>query len=418
MSFTPFHVSSSVHFEMEAPLFCINTGTDVPRAIHLLVYMGMKLKREAQGAMDFVDNRRLTSVDNIPFKDSKVAFALGSGEHKVYYGDCELVVDVKAFFSEVQSVVLVKTYPNSTVAKQVTIRGMKSREHMETLLKDASAFVASEFLQDGVVQYMFQPKNRILAAMGYMKSRPRQSMFLKQGQADKLFNAVKDFIDSKDVYSRCFVPYKMNIFMYGLPGSGKTSLITAVASEFNLGLVVIPFSENLTDETLVYGITKAHEIGCRIVVLEDVDCLFDQNRKPHDHDRTGLTLSGLLNCMDGILRGGAGGMMMFLTANFTTQIDAAVLRSARVDLAIPFTHADEFQAKACYEFYASVFGWKTDEDEWARFWKGVGCMQFSVATLQQHFFKQGALCVEDFKEAVRHSGKGGVLEDTAGLFYT
>ena len=378
----------------------------------------MRLKREANGNIDVVDTRRLANADILSFKNTKIAFALGDGVHRVYYEESVLSVEVKSSLSDGGGILALNTYPIVTIPKQVTIKGLKSSRQMEGLLKDASEFVTSDLLSNGAIQYMFQPKNRNLTGMGVLKERPRHSLFMKEGQADRLFSEVKSFIDSQDIYNKCFMPYKMNIFMYGLPGSGKTSLITAVATEFSLGLAVIPFSPSLTDETLVYGLTKAHEIGCRIVVLEDVDCLFDQNRKPDDHNRTGLTLSGLLNCMDGILRSGANGMIMFLTANFTTQIDAAVLRSARVDLTIPFTYADEFQVRACYEFYASVFEWTVDEEEWGKFWKGIACMQFSVATLQQYFFKRGALCVEDFKDAVRNSGKEGVMEDTAGLFYS
>lgn len=58
--------------------------------------------------------------------------------------------------------------------------------------------------------------------------------------------------------------------------------------------------------------------------------------------------------MDGISRRTSvrvGGLIMFFTANCGTEIYAAVLRSARVDIAIEFSRADEFQARACYAFY-------------------------------------------------------------------
>ena len=49
--------------------------------------------------------------------------------------------------------------------------------------------------------------------------------------------------------------------------------------------------------------------------------------------------------MDGLLRGGADGLIMFLTANMTSKIDEAMLRTARVDLSLAFTHADRFQGR-------------------------------------------------------------------------
>ena len=101
---------------------------------------------------------------------------------------------------------------------------------------------------------------------------------------------------------------------------------------------------------------RASQLDCRLIALEDVDCLFEHTRKPHDSAKTLLTLSGLLNGMDGLLRGGADGLIMFLTANTTSEIDEGTLRTARVDLSLAFTHADRFQANACFMFYSSVLG--------------------------------------------------------------
>ena len=92
-------------------------------------------------------------------------------------------------------------------------------------------------------------------------------------------------------------------------------------------------------------LTFHKQLDCLLIVLENVDCLFEHEHKPHDSAKTLLTLSGLLNCMDGLLRGGADGLIMFLTANMTSKIDEAMLRTARVDLSLAFTHADRFQGR-------------------------------------------------------------------------
>ena len=69
-----------------------------------------------------------------------------------------------------------------------------------------------------------------------------------------------------------------------------------------------------------------------------MDCLFEHKRKPHDSAKTLLTLLGLLNCMDELLRSGSDGLIMILTANMTSDIVKAMLLTARVDLSLAFTH--------------------------------------------------------------------------------
>ena len=88
---------------------------------------------------------------------------------------------------------------------------------------------------------------------------------------------------------------------------------------------------------------------------------------------------------------------------------------SRIDFHLSFTHADEYQTHACYDFYRP-----NDSEGWAVFWQGIHCFQFTTAALQQFFFKHRAdteLSVEKFKAFVRAEGKEGICQDTAGLFY-
>ena len=408
-------------------VFCFNSGADRPYVVHLLVYLAQKVQ---SGKLDFVSCRAMGGCDSWAVGDDEdddevppFSFILGDGKHMVLYDDSHLTVNVEAIPSHVT---VQKVDGVAVLSKCVSIIGLKDADQMRKLLKESTDFVGAFLRECGmaselVTRYVFDPKHRILMNLGKLKPRSRKSLFLKNGETDRLFGVVKDFIDSRDEYMRCCVPYKLNVLLYGLPGSGKTSIITSIATEFKLDMVIIPFSSNLTDDGLANAFNRARQMGCRIVVLEDVDCLFEEGRKPQGTVKTGLTLSGLLNCMDGILRGSADGMIMFLTANLTDKIDEAMLRTSRVDLAMGFTHADEFQSRSCYEFYRSLFGW--EQEDWALFWDGVGCFQFSTALLQQYFFQKrmasgSVLCVEEFKKSVRVAGKEGTLKPIDGLVYT
>ena len=400
--------------------FC--TASDRPCALQLLVY----LSREAREApLEYVDVLHLGGYACMQSEDDEDEakrphhFQLGVGTHTVTYEGRELEVEVRLGVTEGRFLDY-KTFSRKYVSKQFTLRGLESRAQMERLLRDASAHVAALLKSEQTERacnYVFDAEQQQFTRMGYLPNRRLESLFLKEGEGETLFALVDGFLKSKDEYERCAVPYKLNVLLHGLPGTGKTSLITTVAAHFKLHVAVIPFSPKLTDDTLARGIAHACTIGCRVIALEDVDCIFTNERKQSD---VPLTLSGLLNCMDGILRGASTGLIMFLTANTTEAIDEAVLRTARVDFSMLFTHANKYQTRTCYEFYAKTLGWTFAEAEWEAFWEEISCFQFTPATLQQYFFRERALDGARFKRLVYSTGKEATTQqakEKRGWFY-
>ena len=110
----------------------------------------------------------------------------------------------------------------------------------------------------------------------------------------------------------------------GLPasraaGTGKTTLVLAVAGELKLSVAVLSLSNRLmSDESL-----RSH--GRR---LAGRDAPLDRGRrlrlqgKPIDHGDTGVTLSGLLNALDGV--SSREGRVLFLTTNHPERLDPAL----------------------------------------------------------------------------------------------
>ena len=64
-----------------------------------------------------------------------------------------------------------------------------------------------------------------------------------------------------------------------------------------------------------------------MLLIEDVDCVFKTERTTTD--QTGVTLSGLLNALDGV--SSREGRVLFLTTNHPERLDAALVRPGRVD---------------------------------------------------------------------------------------
>jgi chaperone BCS1 len=150
---------------------------------------------------------------------------------------------------------------------------------------------------------------------------------------------IKDFQDSRAWYDSVGMPYHRSYLFHGPPGTGKTSSLLGLSSYFQKSLYLLKL-HHMTDDTLVSALRRVDANS--MVVLEDVDCLNNKRRgvvkekkkKKDDEEKDkavagGLTLSGLLNALDGIET--PSGSMFFMTTNLIKKLDPALLRPGRVD---------------------------------------------------------------------------------------
>ena len=273
--------------------YCFGTVRDQPYASHMLVYMAQKLRGEECGRLDFVSALRLggsarwdyEEEDDEPYVHS---FELGEGVHTVWFENTQLTVSVTVAASdEIKRVVKFASYSSgASLSKQVTVSGVKSYEQLQRLMRAATAFASALLREESgpnsrVTHSLYIAEGRQFNKLGLLRRRDAQSLFLKEGEMDTLFNLVDGFLKSKDDYERCSVPYKLNLLLYGVPGSGKTTVIKALASRFGLNVAVIPFSPKLTDDSLAHGLTLAGCNGSRIVARQAPQTQRQQRRVAH-----------------------------------------------------------------------------------------------------------------------------------------
>lgn len=172
-----------------------------------------------------------------------------------------------------------------------------------------------------------------------------ESVILRAGEKERLIRDLETFRASGQRYRRLGVPYHRGYLLYGPPGSGKTSLVSALAAKFGMSIYAVNLTE-LTDRTLKTAISEVPENS--LILFEDIDCMEAGSRRPEDgrgagehtpDDRDnekrvpagpfGVTLSGLLNVLDGFHA--PDNVVFVMTTNKVEKLDPALLRPGRID---------------------------------------------------------------------------------------
>lgn len=189
--------------------------------------------------------------------------------------------------------------------------------------------------------------------------RPKRefdSVVLDSNLAESILADVAEFLQSRDWYTQRGVPYRRGYLLHGPPGCGKTSFIMGLAGKLGYDICQMNLSDSaLADDRFGYMMTVAPPGS--FILLEDIDAAF-RSRDDIDYNKPAyqglgrLTLSGLLNVLDGVAS--SEGRILFMTTNYPERLDPALTRPGRVDMKIYIGYAsDEQLARAFERFYPS-----------------------------------------------------------------
>ncbi|XAR63383.1 hypothetical protein NMG60_11023296 [Bertholletia excelsa] len=189
-----------------------------------------------------------------------------------------------------------------------------------------------------------------------------EALALEPELKKQLMDDLTAFSQGREFYHKIGRAWKRGYLLHGPPGSGKSSLIAAMANflcydVYDLELTKV--SDNSELRALLIQTTKRS-----IIVIEDIDCSMEltgdrltkrgARKEGHGDDDGRVTLSGLLNFTDGLWSGCGEERIIVFTTNYRDNVDPALIRCGRMDVHVSLGTCGEHAFRAMVKNYLGV----------------------------------------------------------------
>jgi len=270
----------------------------------------------------------------------------GPGVHYIWYKRRPLVVTYGRKDAA-------NSWDHAQESYQITVFG-RDRKRLEGFIDEISCFRRVD-QEDRMLVWTLSGGSWIWTRK---RKRSMDTVYMPEKQKREVIEYVKSFINNEAWYHVRGIPHRLGLSLEGPPGSGKTTLATALAGLLDRPIYLMNLSTVGSDDSLMKAFLGVERDG--IILIEDIDSYgvalkrvegdqpeesptaiptdpseTPKNEAPggiakqHKEKQYGVTLSGLLNAIDGVAA--TEGRILLMTTNHPEKLDPALVRAGRVD---------------------------------------------------------------------------------------